>query len=128
MDYNYYKISEVYRNKVVAENFGAPTTDSQNSYQSTASMQGPGHGPVNATDGQNAVGGNRVMFPNQEEISNDVKADMLIKFFKLEINEGTWNKKTKTKFKEFLDFLLGYYQPDKDKTEEELMKAARKVD
>lgn len=110
MDHNYYKISDIYKKRVVLKEFtGNPaSTDSKNSYQTTASMSGPGHGPSNASDGQMAVGGgDRVMFPSDQELSNSQKAQLLIKFFKSEIDEGTWDEHTKDLFTKLLDHLLG---------------------
>lgn len=109
MDHNYYKISDIYKKRVVLKEFtGNPaSTDSKNSYQTTASMMGAGHGPSNASDGQMAVGGDRVMFPSDQELSNSQKAQLLIKFFKSEIDEGTWDEKTKDLFSKLLDYLLG---------------------
>ena len=130
MDHNYYKISDVYRKKVIRENFGISTpaqNDMRNSYQGTASMQGVGNGPVTGSQGGLSQGGDNVMFPNNQEISNSQKASMLIKFFKMEIDDGSWDKKTKSKFKDLLDYLLGFNESDEDKTEEELMKAAREA-
>lgn len=129
MDHNYYKISDVYQNRVLRENFGTSDAarDTKNSYQTTASMQGPGNGPVAGSDGGLAQGGNRVMFPDDEEITNSQKAAMLIKFFKMEIDDGSWDEATKTKFKDLLDHLLGFDEPEEDKSEEQLMKAAREA-
>jgi hypothetical protein len=109
MDHNYYKISDIYKKRVILKEFsGNPaSTDSKNSYQTTASMMGPGHGSSNASDGQMAVGGNAVMFPNDQELTNSQKAILLIKFFKLEIDEGTWDERTKEFFGKLLDHLLG---------------------
>jgi hypothetical protein len=109
MDHNYYKISDIYKKNVVLKEFtGNPaSTDSKNSYQTTASMMGPGHGPSNASDGQMAVGGDRVMFPSDQELSNSQKAQLLIKFFKSEIDEGSWEEQTKELFTRLLDHLLG---------------------
>jgi hypothetical protein len=109
MDHNYYKISDIYKKNVVLKEFtGNPaSTDSKNSYQTTASMMGPGHGPSNASDGQMAVGGDRVMFPSDQELSNSQKAQLLIKFFKSEIDEGSWEEQTKELFTKLLDHLLG---------------------
>lgn len=115
MDRNYYKISDIYKSRVLLREFsGNPASlDSKNSYQTTASMSGPGHGPSNASDGQMAVGGDRVMFPSDEELSNSQKAQLLIKFFKSEIDDGTWEEQTKTMFSKLLDHLLGV-EPEKD--------------
>lgn len=128
MDHNYYKISDVYLNNVLKENFGisTPVTNSiKNSYQSTASMQGPGNGPVAGSEGGMAEGGSNVMFPNEMELSNSQKASLLIKFLKMEINEGSWKDEAKTKFKDLLSYLLDFEEKDEDKSEEELMKSAR---
>jgi hypothetical protein len=126
MDHNYYKISDVYRNRILRENMGI-TNDTKNSYQTTASMQGPGNGPVVGSQGGLSQGGDNVMFPNNEELSNSQKASLLIKFFKMEIDDGSWEDNTKNIFKELLDHLLGFEESDEDKTEEELMKAAREA-
>lgn len=109
MDHNYYKISDIYKKRVVLKEFtGNPaSTDSKNSYQTTASMSGPGHGPSNASDGQMAVGGDRVMFPSDQELTNSQKAELLIKFFKTEIDEGSWEEQTKDLFGSLMDHLLG---------------------
>jgi hypothetical protein len=77
-------------------------------------MNGPGHGPSNASDGNMAVGGDRVMFPNDQELSNSQKAEMLIKFFKMEIDEGTWDDKSKNLFKGLLNHLLGVEDEEAD--------------
>lgn len=115
MDHNYYKIGDIYTKHIVLKEFtGNPASiDSKNSYQTTASMMGPGHGAVNASDGQMTVGGDRVMFPSDQELSNSQKAELLIKFFKSEIDEGTWDEKTKDLFSNLLDHLLGV-EPEED--------------
>ena len=115
MDRNYYKISDIYKSKVLLKEFsGNPASvDSKNSYQTTASMMGPGHGPSNASDGQMAVGGDRVMFPSDEELTNSQKAQLLIKFFKNEIDEGSWEEQTKNLFGKLMDHLLGV-EPEED--------------
>ena len=68
MDHNYYKITDLYCKKILLKEFtGNPATlDSKNSYQTTASMSGPGHGPSNASNGDMAVGGDKVMFPTEQ--------------------------------------------------------------
>lgn len=116
MDHNYYKITDIYRKKVLLKEYTgqAATLDSKNSYQTTTSMSGPGHGPSNASDGNMAVGGDRVMFPNDQELSNSQKAEMLIKFFKMEIDEGTWDDKSKNLFKGLLNHLLGVEDEEAD--------------
>jgi len=114
MDHNYYKITDIYRKKVLLKEFtGNPATlDSKNSYQTTASMSGPGHGGYNASNTDMSVGGQQVMFPSDQELSNSQKAEMLIKFFKMEIDEGTWEEKTKKLFTNLLDHLLGVEDED----------------
>jgi hypothetical protein len=115
MDHNYYKISDLYKKRVVLKEFtGNPaSTDSKNSYQTTASMSGPGHGSSSPLDSQMSVGGDRVMFPSDGELSNSQKAQLLIKFFKGEIDEGTWDEQTKTLFGKVMDHLLGV-EPEED--------------
>jgi hypothetical protein len=116
MDHNYYKISDIYKKRIVLKEFtGNPaSTDSKNSYQTTASMMGPGHGPSNASDGQMVVGGDSVMFPSDQELSNSQKAQLLIKFFKSEIDEGSWEEQTKGLFTKLLDHLLGVEPEEED--------------
>lgn len=114
MDISFYQMGDIYNKKVLLKEFtnSAPTLDSKNSYQTTASMQGPGHGPSNATDGSMAQFGDKVMFPEDKEISNSTKAQLLIKFFKEEIDEGSWEDKTKELFGSLLDHLLGLKHKD----------------
>jgi hypothetical protein len=109
MDHNYYKISDIYKKRVVLKEFtGNPaSTDSKNSYQTTASMSGPGHGPSNGSNSDMSVGGDNIMFPNNGELSNSQKAQLLIKFFKMEIDEGSWEEQTKNLFSNLLDHFLG---------------------
>lgn len=126
MNHNYYKISDVYTTRILRENMGI-TNDTKNSYQTTASMQGPGNGPVAGSQAGMSQGGNNVMFPDDQELSNSQKASMLIKFFKMEIDDGSWDDDAKTKFKDLLDYLLGFNESDEDKNEQELMKAAREA-
>jgi hypothetical protein len=115
MDHNYYKIGDIYKKRVVLKEFtGNPaSTDSRNSYQTTASMSGPGNGSSSPLDSQMSVGGDRVMFPSDEELSNSQKAELLIKFFKSEIDEGTWDEQTKNLFSKLIDHLLGV-EPEED--------------
>lgn len=117
MNHNSYKIADLYRDKVLNETWGVgeAISDTRNSYQTTASMSGPGHGPLNASNGQNAEFGDKVMFPQDAELTNADKSILLIKFFKKEIDEGTWEEKTKTIFKELLDHLLDVESSEDDK-------------
>jgi len=107
MDISFYQMGDIYKQKVVLREFtNSPEMDSKNSYQTTASMSGPGHGPTNASDGDKAQFGNQLMFPNGV-MPNNMKADLLMKFLKSEIDEGTWNDDTKERFKVLLSYLLG---------------------
>ncbi len=113
MDISFYQMGDIYNKKVLLKEYmDAPMIDAKNSYQTTASMQGPGHGPYNATDGSMAQFGDKLMFPKDQEISNSTKAQMLIKFFKQEIDEGSWEENTKEEFGKLLDYLLGLNHND----------------
>jgi hypothetical protein len=106
MDISFYQMGDVYKKKVLLREFtNSPEMDSKNSYQTTASMMGPGHGPSHANDTDMAQFGDKVMFP-EGDISNTAKAKLLITFFTKEIDEGTWESKTKEAFKEVLAHLL----------------------
>lgn len=110
MDISFYQLGDVYKKKILLKEFinQAPTFDSKNSYQVTASMSGPGNGPsTGALDTTQAQFGDRVMFPEDEALTNSQKAELLIKFFKIEIDEGSWDDDTKQKFSDILDHLLG---------------------
>jgi hypothetical protein len=76
-------------------------------------MSGPGHGQSSPLNSQMSVGGDRVMFPSDEELSNSQKAHLLIKFFKSEIDEGAWDERTKDLFSKLMDHLLGV-EPEED--------------
>ena len=118
MDISFYHMGEIYKKRVLLKEFinQSPTFDSKNSYQVTASMSGPGNGPTTgATDTDTSQFKDRVMFPEDEEISNSEKAEMLIKFFKDEIDEGTWSEETKQKFSDVLDYLLGLESSEESK-------------
>lgn len=114
MDISFYQMGDLYKQKVLLKEYidNSPVMNSRNSYQTTASMQGPGNGPHNATDGSMAQFGDKVMFPEDREISNSTKAQLLIKFFKEEIDEGTWDEETKTVFGNLLEHLLGLKHKD----------------
>jgi hypothetical protein len=109
MDISYYKIAEVYKKDILLKEFtNSPEMDVKNSYQTTASMMGPGHGPTHANDTDMAQFGDRVAFPeDNEELSNVEKSQLLISFLKKEIDEGTWDEKTKYMFSHLLSHLLG---------------------
>ena len=116
MDISFYQMGDLYKKKVLLKEFtNSPEMDSKNSYQTTASMMGPGHGSSNAsnTDIPQSIG--QVMFSGGD-IPNPVKAELLIKFLKTEIDEGTWKGDTKEAFKEILSHLLGAdFSEDKPK-------------
>jgi hypothetical protein len=115
MDISFYQMGDLYKKQVLLREFtNSPEMDSKNSYQGTASMMGPGHGPSNAGDGQNAQFGNQIMFPNGD-IPNNVKAKLLIEFFRHEIDKGKWKVDTKESFKQLLSHLLGADFSEDDK-------------
>jgi len=115
MDISFYHLGDLYKKDVLLREFtNSPEMDSKNSYQTTVSMSGPGHGPSNASDGQNAQFGNQIMFPNGT-LPNNAKAELLIDFLRHEIDKGTWKKKTKEQFKQLLSHLLGADFSEDDK-------------
>lgn len=118
MDISFYQIGDVYKKSVLLKEFinQTPTLDTRNSYQTTASMNGPGNGPTTgATDTSPNQFKDRVMFPDDTEISNSDKAKLLITFFKEEIDDGTWSDDTKSKFSDLLDHLLGLETSEESK-------------
>lgn len=118
MDISFYQIGDVYKKSVLLKEFinQTPTLDTRNSYQTTASMNGPGNGPTTgATDTSPDQFKDRVMFPDDTEISNSDKAKLLITFFKEEIDDGTWSDDTKSKFSDLLDHLLGLETSEESK-------------
>lgn len=122
MDHNYYKISDIYKKKVLLKEYSgqAPVNDTKNSYQTTASMSGPGNGPSTGSDGQNAQYGDRVMFPNDEELSIDQEKQLLIKYLKHAIDSGKWDKKTEDVFGHMMNHLSGVDTEEDDVDEPEL--------
>ena len=119
MDISFYHMGDIYRKKVLLREFtNTPTNDVKNSYQVTASMSGPGNGPsTGARDSDTAQFGDKVMFPDDEEFSDSKKAEMLIKFFKKEIDEGTWNDETKSHFEKLMHHLLGFSESEEEDNE-----------
>jgi len=113
-------MGDLYKKKVVLREFtNSPEMDSKNSYQTTASMMGPGHGPTHASDSDMAQFGDRLAFPKGDgELPNSAKAQLLISFFKKEIDEGTWDEKTKYIFSELLSHLLGEDDSEDDSDSE----------
>lgn len=106
MDISFYQIGDIYKESVLLKEYDAPNKDTENSYELTHNMMGPGHGPTNAKDTDPNQFKDNLMF-KQNDISNSMKKELLIRFFSKEIDEGTWNNKTKTKFKDLLEYLLG---------------------
>jgi hypothetical protein len=109
MDHNYYKITDLYLKKIISEESGSyrGVNDTKNSYQTTASMMGPNNGPVQGTNGGIAQGGENVMFPDSRDLSKFQKVFLLVKFFKMEIDNDIWDEKTTQKFKDMLNYLIG---------------------
>lgn len=116
MDISFYQMGDLYKNKVLIREFtNSPEMDSKNSYQTTASMQGPGHGPTNASNSDMAQFGDTVAFPKGDgELSNSSKSMLLISFLKKEIDEGTWDDSTKKVFGYVLSHLLGEDESEDD--------------
>jgi hypothetical protein len=114
MNISNYHLGDVYQQKVLLREYNSPVEDTKNSYQLTASMNGPGNGKTTgATDTSPNNFDSKVMFPKDQEISNEMKKNMLIKFLSDEIDNGKFKEATKNKFKELLDHLL-----DKESAEE----------
>lgn len=108
MDISFYQMGNIYKKNVLLKEFQTPVLDTKNSYQVADSLRGPGNGPTTgATDTSPNQFKDRVMFPEDQELSNSQKAELLIKFFKDEIDDGTWDEKTKNKFSDILNYLLG---------------------
>jgi hypothetical protein len=113
MDISFYQMGDIYKKSVLLKEFTAPVLDTKNSYQTVDSIRGPGNGPTTgATDTSPNQFKDRVMFPDDQELSNSQKSELLIKFFKDEIDEGSWDDKTKEKFSDVLDYLLGLESSD----------------
>ena len=107
MNISNYHLGDVYQKRVLLREWDSPTNDTKNSYQTTASMNGPGNGPTTgATDTSPINFDSKVMFPKDQEISNEEKKKLLIKFLQDEIDDGKFNQETKNKFEELLDHLL----------------------
>lgn len=106
MDISFYQMGDIYKKRVLLKEFDAPNKDTNNSFELAHSTMGPGHGPSNAKDTDSNQFKDSIMFP-QQDIPNSMKKELLIRFFSSEIDNGSWNDKTKTKFKEMLDYLLG---------------------
>lgn len=107
MNLSNYHLGDIYKEKILLREYNSPVNDTRNSYQVTASMNGPGNGPTTgATDTSPNNFDTKVMFPKDQEISNEMKKKMLITFLKDEIDNGTFNETTKQKFKYLLSHML----------------------
>lgn len=115
MDISFYQMGDIYKKAVLLKEFQTPVLDTKNSYQTVDSIRGPGNGPSTATDTSPNQFKDQVMFPEDQDLSNSQKAELLIKFFKLEIDEGSWDEKTKEKFSDVLDYLLGLDSSEESK-------------
>lgn len=116
MDISFYQIGNLYKKSVLLKEYSTdPTFDIKNSYQTTASMNGPGNGPTTgASDTDRAKFNDSMRFPDDKELSDSEKAELLIKFFKTEIDNGSWKSGTKEVFAKLLDHLLGLESSDSD--------------
>jgi hypothetical protein len=117
MDISFYQMGDLYKKQVLLKEFvnTDPTFDIKNSYQTTASMNGPGNGPTTgASDTDRAKFNDSMRFPDDKELSDSEKAELLIKFFKTEIDNGSWKPDTKEVFSNLLDHLLGLDSSDSD--------------
>jgi hypothetical protein len=107
MNLSNYHLGDLYQEKILFREWNSPVEDTKNSYQVTASMNGPGNGPTTgATDTSPNNFDTNVMFPKGQEISNEMKKKMLVKFLKDEIDNGSFNENTKNKFKNLLSHLI----------------------
>lgn len=107
MNISNYHLGDVYQQKVLLREYNSPVENTENSVTLGHSMMGPGKGPTTgATDTSPNNFDSKVMFPKDQEISNEMKKKMLVKFLKDEINNGTFNDSTKNKFKSLLSHLI----------------------
>jgi hypothetical protein len=107
MNISNYHLGDVYRDKVLLREYNSPVEDIKNSSQFSGSFSGPGHGKTTgATDTSPNNFDSKVMFPKDQEISNEDKKNLLIEFLRDEIDNGKFNQETKNKFGELLDHLL----------------------
>lgn len=105
MDISFYQMGDIYKKDVLLKEYNAANKDTKNSYELTHNMMGPEHGPSNAKDTDKGEFNDSVLFP-KDDISNAEKKELLIRFFSTEIDKGSWNNKTKNKFKEMLEYLI----------------------
>lgn len=110
MDISFYQMGDLYKKKVLLKEYvdlpgTTPKMDHANSYRTGDSLSGPGNGAANAGNTDPAQFKDRVMFPEDKELSNDTKIGYLINFFKHELNEGTWDEEEMSLFSKFLSEL-----------------------
>ncbi len=107
MKTDFYDIQKVYEQKFVKEQLQySPIEDTKNSMKLGHSTFGPGNGPVQPGDLDASQFDDIVMFPNNQEVTKEMKRAMLIKFLDEEIVEGDWDDKTKEAFSQLLYVLL----------------------
>ena len=107
MNISNYHLGDVYQQKVLLREYNSPVEDTKNSFNLGNSTMGPGRGPsTGATDSSPNNFDTKVMFPKDQEISNEMKKKMLIKFLTDEIDNGKFNEETKRKFEDLLSHLL----------------------
>lgn len=111
MDISFYDIGNIYKKRVLLKE-EAPITDVQNSYQTTASMSGPGHGQYNAGIGDNAHNDTLMKLP-EGPLTTEQKRELLKKFLQSEIDgkqkidgDPDWKQNTKQLFKQLYANLL----------------------
>lgn len=80
-------LGDVYKKQVLFKESGA-VEDTKNSYQTTASMNGPGHGPYNAGVNDIANNDTTVTFPEDENLSLARKKELLLNFLKRELDDN----------------------------------------
>jgi hypothetical protein len=116
-------LGDVYKKKVLFKESGA-VEDTKNSYNTTASMMGPGHGPYNA--GQNDIAGNdnTFKFPEEENMSLIRKKELLLNFLKRELDENEekefpdkWSESEISIFEQLYGDLLSTQEEDSASSE-----------
>lgn len=121
MDISFYDIGNIYKKRILLKE-DSPVTDTQNSYQTTASMSGPGHGPYNAGMGDNAKNDSTFKLPQEGPIPNEQKRELLKKFLQDEIDgvekidgDDDWSDKTKELFKQLYSNLFDHENSSSDR-------------
>lgn len=106
MDISFYQMGDVYQKSVLLKEWSTePTSDDANSMRLTQDMGGQGStGGAKDTDPPQFK--DSMMFA-PTDLSNSQKKELLMRFLSVEIDNGTWNNKTKKIFGELLDHLMG---------------------